>query len=472
MDITRYTIKLEQFRRSLYQNINKRADTVMELLDAMCSTPEAKSVAEYSLSPWFQREYPSLYKGIAELDLYPMWLPHRLAPYLPTPEQRTFHLLLLDVTSYPRPHAKTLADRGMVYQPEVVKGKIPITIGHQYSTVALGLEAEAGMTSSWVLPLLTERVPTAGDKELVGANQVGMLMEDETLPFKEALTVVAQDSSYSKPACLYAEYKHDNLVTVTRARATRVFNRKYEPTEEEVATASSGHPTWYGERFALADSSTWHEPDDIHTFMETSSRGKEYKVEVKAWHNMVMRGKNEPEKIPMHELPFTLVRIVRYDKDGNPAFKNPLWLIVMGKRYRELSLLDIFDAYATRFDIEHFFRFGKQRLLLVTFQTPEVEHEENWFQLCHIASAQLWMARHLVELMPRPWERYLPTIHRRLTSPTTAQRGFGRIIRQLETITQSPQPRGYSSGRSLGDLQPKRHRHKVVVKSQLDPKSA
>ena len=28
----------------------------------------------------------------------------------------------------------------MVYQPEVVKGKLPVTIGHQYSTVALGLD--------------------------------------------------------------------------------------------------------------------------------------------------------------------------------------------------------------------------------------------------------------------------------------------------------------------------------------------
>lgn len=471
MDITRYTRNLEQFRRTLYQNINKRADVVLELVDAICSQPGARSVAEYSLASCFQREYTSLFKGIAELKLGSMLLPEMVAAYLPEPEQRKYYLLLLDVTSYPRPHAKTLEDRGMIYQPEVVKGKLPITIGHQYSTVALGLEAEEGLTSSWVLPMLTERVSTDTDKEMVGAKQVGMLMEAETLPFQEALTVVAQDSSYSKPACLYAEYQHDNLVTVTRARANRVFYRKYEATEEDVASAS-GHPTWYGDRFALSDTSTWHEPDETTTFIETSSRGKEYKVEVKAWHNIVMRGKNQPDKIPMHKLPFTLVRIVRYDKDGNLAFKNPLWLIVMGKRHRELSLFDIFDAYAARFDIEHFFRFGKQKLLLVSFQTPETEHEENWVQLSHIAYAQLWMARHLTELMPRPWERYFPNIHRRLTSPTMVQRGFGRVIRQLETLTSSPKPRGYSLGRAPGDLQPKRQRHKVVVKSQINTKSA
>lgn len=444
----------------------------MELVDAMCSTPDAKSVAEYSLAPCFQREYPSLYKGVAGLKLEALWLVKRLSPYLPEPKERRYYLLLVDVTPMPRPHAKTLEDRGMVYQPEVVKGKLPVTIGHQYSTVTLGLEPEEGMTSSWVLPLMTERVATDEDKEMVGARQIELLLENDELPFKNKLTVVAEDSSYTKPKCLYAQSKHENLVVVGRSRGNRTFYHKYEPNEEELADSKSGHPTWYGERFALPDSETWSEPDETETFWETNSKGKKYKVEIKAWHNMLMTGKNKPEKIPMHEHPFTLVRIIRYDKEGKPAFKNPLWLIVMGQRRHELSLLDIFDAYSARFDIEHFFRFGKQKLLLVRFQTPEVEHEENWFQLCHIAYAQLWMARHLIELMPNPWERYLPAVHQQLTSPTMAQRGFARIIPQLERLTASPKPRGNSSGRVLGTEMPKRPRQKVVVKSQIAKQTA
>ena len=61
----------------------------------------------------------------------------------------------------------------MVYQPEVVKGKLPVTIGHEYSTVAVGLEKEAGLTSSWLVPLLTQRVESRADKEMVGAEQIG-----------------------------------------------------------------------------------------------------------------------------------------------------------------------------------------------------------------------------------------------------------------------------------------------------------
>jgi len=239
------------------------------------------------------------------------------------------------------------------------------------------------------------------------------------------------------------------------------------PSEEEIAQPKAGHPTWYGERFSLSEPESWTKPDETLTVHQTSRRGKEYKVEIQAWHNMLMPGKEKPIKLPMHEHPFTLVRIVRYDEDGNPAFKKPLWLIVMGNRRDEFSLLQTYEAYSTRFDIEHFFRFGKQRLLMVAFQTPEVEREENWFSLTHIAYAQLWMARHLVENLPRTWERNLPSVKRRLATPTFVQRGFSRIIRQLGTPAKPPKLRGISPGRPQGTKLPKRPRHPVIVKSQL-----
>ena len=48
-----------------------------------------------------------------------------------------------------------------------------------------------------------------------------------------------------------------------------------------------------------------------------------------------------------------------------------------GERRIELSLLDIYEAYLQRYDLEHFFRFGKQKLLLDKFQTPDDQHEEH-----------------------------------------------------------------------------------------------
>ena len=103
MDIKQATTNLEQFRTSLYQNFENRADTLMDLLDAMCSTPGAKSLAEYSLASVFRRSYSTLYKAIAEMELEEMWLPHRLASYLPRPLAWPFWLLMVDVTPAPRP---------------------------------------------------------------------------------------------------------------------------------------------------------------------------------------------------------------------------------------------------------------------------------------------------------------------------------------------------------------------------------
>jgi hypothetical protein len=467
MDITQHTNNLKQFRNEVYQNLDNRADTLMDLLDAIGSVPKANSVVEYSLAACFPRSYSTIFKAIDEMRLEELWLPHRLAPYLPRPQAWPFRLLLVDVTSSPRPYAHTLEDRGMVYEPEVVKGKLPVTIGHQYSTVALGLEPEAGVTSSWVLPLVTRRVATDEDKEMVGADQIKRLLQDEKLPFGQELTVECGDSSYSKPAYLHAHRKFPDLVSIVRLRGNRVFHRPYVPTLEELTNAPVGHPTWYGDRFALLEPETWGEPDETMTQWETSRRGKRYRVEIQAWHNLLMRGKNSPERLPMHKHPFTLVRIVRYDEEGKPAFKRPLWLLVMGERRHELTLEHIYRAYGSRFNLEHFFRFGKQKLLMVSFQTPEVEREENWWQLTHIAYAQLWMARHVAQALPRPWERYLPAIKQGLLSPTLVQRDFARIIRQLGTPAQPPKHRGNSPGRREGTKMPKRTHQPVVVKSQM-----
>ncbi len=472
LDITRYSTNLAQFRQSLYQNFQNRADTLMELVDAISSVTDAPSVVEYSLAPVYRRSYSTLFKAVAEVQLRPLWLAQRLAPYLPRPQRWPFWLRVVDVTPNPRPYAQTLEERGMVYQPEAVKGQLPVTVGHQYSTVALGLEPEAGVSASWVLPQLSARVASGQAKEQVGALQVARLLSDEHLPFGKELTVEAVDSSSSKPAYLYAHRQYPHLVTLARARGTRTFYHQFLPSQEECAALRRGHPTWYGERFALSEAHSWTQPDETLTLWQTSRRGTAYRVEVQAWHTMLMPGTCKPERLPMHEHPFTLLRIMRYDKDSQPVFKRTRWLIVMGERRHELSLEHRYQAYATRFDIEHFFRLGKQKMRLVDFQTPHVAREETWFQLVHIAYAQLWMARHRVDCLPRPWERNLPTMRRRLSSPTLVQRDFGRIIRQVGTPAQPPQPRGISPGRRKGVQLPKRPSHKVVVKRQMTAQAA
>lgn len=436
----------------------------MELIDALCSSVGGRSPVELTLAPVFRRTYSTMYKAIDELQWEEGQLARVLATYLPRPNKRNFYLLGVDVTPQPRPYARTLTDRGMVYQPTVVKGNKPVTIGHQYSTVALLPEGEAGLSGSWLAPLMTQRVATAADKELVGAGQIAALLSDDKLPFGHQLCVEVADSGYSKPEYLAANRQHRNLITIVRVRSNRVL---YRQPVAQTAKGKRGHPTWYGEPFRFQDATTWPPPDQSCSLHEVSRRGKAYRVEVQAWHSLLMRGKQRPKPLPMQCYPFTLVRIVRYDDQDQPVSVDPLWLIVIGERRHELCLNQIQQAYEQRYDLEHFFRFGKQKLLLINFQTPETHREEQWWRLVHIAYAQLWMARHVANLLPRPWERNLPAMRNRSISPTLVQRDFARIIRQLGTPAKPPKLRGNSPGRSSGTKLAPRSRHKVVVKGLL-----
>ena len=333
MDITLSQKQLKQFRLELYQNFNKQADTLLELVDALCSNPTAKSVVELSQSGCFRRSYSSLFKAIENWVPEKMVIPQLLRAALPEPQQWPFWLLLVDVTPQPRPYGQTVADRAMVYEPTMIKGNKPVTIGHQYSTVALGLEPEVGVSGSWVLPLLSQRVSSFENKEMVGASQVEALLKDPQLPFGQGLCVEAVDSSYSQVPYLHAHRSHPNLVTIARLKNNRIlYHQAPSPPPE---SKRAGHPTWYGQPFRLSSAENRAAPDETLCFWETSRRGKRYRVEIKAWHNLLMRGQRRPQPLPMHNYPFTLVCITRYDEAGEPLYKRPLWLLVMGERRAE-----------------------------------------------------------------------------------------------------------------------------------------
>ena len=121
MDIQEAISQLKQFRQELYEAFDHRADALMELLDALSSTPQARSVAELSLSPFFRRGYGSTYDAIAHLfqasdpgiakeerQAWAQMLLRLKVHYLPSPQQRKFWLLGTDGVSIARLFAYTL----------------------------------------------------------------------------------------------------------------------------------------------------------------------------------------------------------------------------------------------------------------------------------------------------------------------------------------------------------------------------
>jgi hypothetical protein len=311
------------------------------------------------------------------------------------------------------------------------------------------------------VPLAMARVTSQENKELKGAKQVSAILKDDQLPFGKTFCVEVGDSAYSKPAYLNANRDKANLVTIARARGTRTFYR--EPKPEAETKEEKGHPTGYGTPICLKAPKTWGVLDDGAETTCTSQRKVTNRVEIQAWHSRLMRGKKD---IPMHQQLFTLVKIRWYNSLGEALFQKLLWLIVMGDRRTELTLLDIQQSYQQRYDLEHFFRFGKQKLLLDKFQTPDDQPEENGWRLVALADLQLWAAKELVAQLPRPWERYLPSVVNKLVTPAAAQRDMGRIIRQIGTPSPAPKPRGKSPGRPKGRVLAPRIRYAVVKKTK------
>jgi len=476
MNIQESVSQLKQFRQAIYEAFDLRRDALMELIDALSSTPDARSVVELSLSPFFRREYPSLYDAIA--GLFQSSKPEKadeerrkweqewmqlIASYLLEPQERKFWLFGIDVVPISRLFSPTLQDRTFVYQPNTIKGNKPVTIGHQYSHLVYFPEKLNCDDAPWTVPLIVRRISSDEKATTVGAEQLDSLMRDETLPWHGELCVSVEDSTYSAVTHLgpVMMQGHENLVVVARASSNRVFYRPAPPVDEE--NKSRGHPTWYGERFALKDPDTWGQPDEVTEVPFITRSGRQYRAKLEGWHNLLMRGKHE---WPMHRFPFTLIRVRVLDEAGNQVFKRTMWLIVIGKRRHELSILEAWEAYGQRYDAEHYFRFGKQRLLERAYQTTDVEHAENWMYIVALAKVQLWLARDLAESLPRPWERYLPEMERETPGPSFVQRDFGRIIQEIGTPARPPKPRGNSPGRAEGETQPPRKCHPVIKKSK------
>jgi len=473
------TVELLQFRDELRTSLKQRPDAILALVDALSSNTTAKSVVELSLNPCFGHQFTSVYDAID--NFFPSSPPDSVAEqrrekemelmrmcvsYLPEPVQRNFWLFGLDVTPAPRPYARTLADRSCVYQPTPVRSNKPITYGHQYAALVYFPEKTSTPSPPWVVPLSIRRLQSDEKATTVHAQQINALLSEETFPWHDRLSVVVADSTLS--AVTFLGFLGPvtplrNLVTIARTRCNRVFYQRPVPTP---GATQKGHPRWYGARFDLKDKNTWTPPDLGDVISITTRRGRPLTVEIKAWHNLLMRGTRE---YPMHDHPFTLVRIDVMDAMGKPVFKRPMWLTVIGQSRDQLSLATVFKAYRQRYDVEHFFRFGKQKLLTTAYQTPDVSREENWWQITQLAYVQLWLARNLAISLPKPWERNLASFRTGKASPSMVQRDFGRIIQQIEPLPALPKPRkprGKSPGRAKGNCPKRRERHKVIKKGK------
>ena len=150
----------------------------------------------------------------------------------------------------------------------------------------------------------------------------------------------------------------------------------------EEGYSGHGRPYKSGEKFKLADSETWTEPESCLELTDTVCG----RVRVKMWTRLYLYGAAQNQ--------VNLILVERIDPTKSGKILPPLWLVWTGER--TMPLEEIWDRYLRRFGIEHWYRFAKQRLhwTMPSLKTPE--QCERWSDLMPIMTWQLWLARDLV----------------------------------------------------------------------------
>lgn len=469
------TASIEQwieFRDSLSSLFDKRTQVIMNIIDSLSSNIQgANTAVQLSENSLFNYNYNSLYKGInhsfptkTKKKKQQIKLQQQLiVSTLNIEDKLPFHLLAVDTTNISRTHSPTLIDREFVHKPSSIGGQKPITIGHKYSVLTY-LTKDEKTEYNWSIPLSSERITSFSNDGQTAIKQIKVLLNNCPQLNNNKLLVTTADSYYSNQYFLGNLTKHKNLVTLTRSRSSRVFFSL--PKIDSNQPKRRGHPLWYGEKFDLKDETTWHEVNDEFNTTITNHKNEIIHLNIKCWHNLIMKGDKEQK---MHEKPFHLLRITLTDSEGNFKFK-PMWLIVMGNRKNELNLFDCYKAYLRRFDIEHLFRFAKNKLLLNNYYSSEVEREKNWVELVFLSYVNLWASRHLARTVTSDWQKYYHKKMPNQITPSMVQRDYERIIRTFGKTAPSPKPRGYSSGRKKGTKLPPRLRYPTVKKTATKKK--
>jgi hypothetical protein len=148
----------EQVREQVYTCFKRAGDALFNLTDALLSESQAKSLAEWSLSPSFQRKWPSVYEALEDgtidvAKLRAVWVEALLAQS--EPEELIW--IAVDSSVIERPDAHTSEDRGIIHLSNLPLVNKPIGVGWTVSSVVLLPDAP----SSWVPILDVQRVATS-----------------------------------------------------------------------------------------------------------------------------------------------------------------------------------------------------------------------------------------------------------------------------------------------------------------------
>jgi hypothetical protein len=428
----------QEIRQQIYETFERGSDALFNLCDALLSEPQARSLPELSLSPFFEREWSSLYQaldhGLIEItrlqrvwskalmqqrgDQHPVWIS-------------------VDSTTIARPEADTSPDRGIIYVPNMPRARKPISVGWQISTVML-LPDEP---SSWVGVLDQARVGTQQT-----AIQVGIEQLSRVVPLLHGPVIVLADRWYATAAFIQA-CSHLGCQVVIRLKSNRKLYRRAGP-----PTGKRGRPAIHGAHFQPKDA--WTHAQVHQQWSGLSPSGKP--VQVRAWNQMHFRDACDVE--------FSVVEVQRANAANSKRDPRQSWFILLDTA---LPLSQIVPLYERRFSHEHGYRYLKQDLLWTRIHVRTPQQFERWTWVVSTVMNLLVVARSLGQASYRRWERRTEVV-----TPRQVRRTMARILGQLGTPARRCQRRGKSPGRPTGFHPRTARRYPVIIKRTKRAKKA
>ena len=366
---------LINFRQSLYRLFPKRKDAIMNLLDALSSYGHrCKSVVQLCTAPCFERQYSSITDAVADglPNADQAAITKLIYHHTQGDQQQKATRFIIDCTPNPRPHASKLADRHITHAPNPAPGNKPICVGHQYSVIVAAPRTEADKDKHWVIPVSTKRVPSDQKGNELGMAQLKECIDE--LDLTDELCISVADSLYGTQHCRELAVSASNLVHIFRLRHNR---NVFLAPEQGDSLSGKGRKKEFGSKMNLGESTTHRACDQEQQTTVVSRKGKAHTITIKCWKDILMRGTGT---FRSSEHPINLMQVIVSNEEGESVFKRPLWLGVLGQRRHELNLIEVQQAYAERYDVEHYCRFSKNNLLMDAHQTADVTHETLWWQ--------------------------------------------------------------------------------------------
>jgi hypothetical protein len=409
----------------------------------------------------------SLAKNQKELHRMRQLLREHRLKYFPVSAR---NYLQTDVVNLFREHSPCVQGRQYRHKANhVIAGNQPIGIGFGLSFVNV-----ADFQSRWSLPFSVQRIGEQEDEIVVAVEQIKAICESKE--FAESLNVNAADSSYGVAKYISPVNDINNLVNIIRLRhGNKVFASEY--------LATKGAPQIYGPQYYLTEESGWKEyktgekisrkyvtsiyekqADETAEIEKETKKGKPLRIELRRWKRMKMRSKRGNS---MKEVEFEIVGIrVLHRETGARVFQQDVFVAVVGERREELTIEEIAEVFYHRFDLEVTNRFLKQNLLLESYQTPEVQHLDNWTELVQEAMWLLWTASEEVENVCEKWQQYsAPKVEQGgRQTPSQTRKGMERLILTFEQEPYLPKKCKKGEGRKKGKKFEPRKRYKVVKK--------